>query len=64
MYEWSLVTQCGAVLEVCDVKGVMQQKKNNRESTKTKKTISNLLITFYSVAVVTHVGSYSNFCEY
>ena len=37
MYEWSLVTQCGAVSEIYDVKGVMQKKKDNRDSTETKK---------------------------
>ena len=27
MYEWSLVTQCCAVSEICDVNGVMRKKR-------------------------------------
>ena len=41
MYEWSLATQCCAVLEICNVKGVMWKEKNNRDSTETKKTIKD-----------------------
>ena len=27
MYEWSLVTQCCAVSEICDVNGVMRKER-------------------------------------
>ena len=27
MYEWSLVTQCSAVSEICDVNGVMRKER-------------------------------------
>ena len=51
MYEWSLVAECDAVLEICDSNRVSGKKKNNnnnKDSTEIRKTIkdSNVLESF------------------
>ena len=46
MYEWSLVAECDAVLEICDDNRVSGKKKNNnnnnnKDSTEIRKTIKD-----------------------
>ena len=50
MYEWSLVAECDAVLEICDSNRVSGKKKNNnnnnnnnnnKDSTEIRKTIKD-----------------------
>ena len=44
MYEWSLVAECDAVSEICDVNRVSGKKKNNnnnKDSTEIRKTIKD-----------------------
>ena len=49
MYEWSLVAEGGAVLEICDSNRLSGKKKNNnKDNTEIRKTIkdSNVLESF------------------
>ena len=47
MYEWSLVVECDAVLEICDSNRLSGKKKNNnnnnnnKDSTEIRKTIKD-----------------------
>ena len=46
MYEWSLVAECDAVLEICDDNRVSGKKKNNnnnnnKDCTEIRKTIKD-----------------------
>ena len=46
MYEWRLVAECDAVLEICDDNRVSGKKKNNnnnnnKDSTEIRKTIKD-----------------------
>ena len=45
MYEWSLVAECDAVLEICGDNRVSGKKKNNnnnnKDSTEIRKTIKD-----------------------
>ena len=46
MYEWSMVAECDAVLEICDDNRVSGKKKNNnnnnnKDSTEIRKTIKD-----------------------